>query len=42
VRIILEWILREIGWDGIDWTDLALDRGQWKVLVNTVMNLSVP
>jgi hypothetical protein len=32
---------REIGWDGMDWIDLAEDRDQW-VLVNTVMNLRVP
>jgi hypothetical protein len=30
--------LREIGWDDIDWIDLAQDRGQWRALVNTVMN----
>jgi hypothetical protein len=34
--------LREIGWDGIDWMDLAQDRDQWRALVNTVMNLRVP
>jgi hypothetical protein len=34
--------LREVGWDGIDWIDLAQDRDQWKTLVNTVMNLRVP
>jgi hypothetical protein len=34
--------LREIGWDDIDWIDLAQDRDQWKVLVNRVMNLRVP
>jgi hypothetical protein len=34
--------LREIGWDGIDWIDLAHDRDKWSVLVNTVMNLRVP
>jgi hypothetical protein len=27
-RIILEWILREIGWEGVDWLYLAQDRGQ--------------
>jgi hypothetical protein len=30
--------LRELGWDGVDWIDLAEDRDQWKDLVNTVMN----
>jgi hypothetical protein len=34
--------LREIGWDGMDWIDLAKDRDQWRALVNTVMNLRVP
>jgi hypothetical protein len=31
--------LREIGWDGMDWTGLAQDRDQWRALVNTAMNL---
>jgi hypothetical protein len=31
--------LRETGWCGMDWTDLAQDRGQWRALVNTVMNI---
>jgi hypothetical protein len=34
--------LREIGWDGMDWIDLAQDMDQWRALVNTVMNLRVP
>jgi hypothetical protein len=34
--------LREIGWDVVDWVDLAQDRNQWRALVNTVMNLRVP
>jgi hypothetical protein len=34
--------LREIGWGGMDWIDLAEDRDQWRDLVNTVMNLRVP
>jgi hypothetical protein len=34
--------LSEIGCVGIDWIDLALDRDQWRALVNTVMNLQVP
>jgi hypothetical protein len=33
---------REIGWDGMDWIELAQDRDQWRTLVNTVMNLRVP
>jgi hypothetical protein len=34
--------LREIGWDGGDWIDLAQDRDQWTALVKAVMNLRVP
>jgi hypothetical protein len=34
--------LREIGWDGVGWIELAQDRVQWRALVNTVMNLPVP
>jgi hypothetical protein len=30
--------LREIGWGGMDWINLAQDRDQWRALVNTVMN----
>jgi hypothetical protein len=30
---------REMGWDGMDWIDLAQNRGQLRALVNTVMNL---
>jgi hypothetical protein len=41
-RIILKWILREIGWCGIDWNYLGQDRDQWGTLLNTVINLRVP
>jgi hypothetical protein len=33
---------REVGWDGIDWIDLAQNRDQWRALVSTIMNLRVP
>jgi hypothetical protein len=33
--------LTEIGWDGMDWVDLAQDRDHWRALVNTVMNIRV-
>jgi hypothetical protein len=39
---ILKKDLREIGWGGVDWIDLAQDRNQWRTLVNMVMNLRVP
>jgi hypothetical protein len=34
--------LCEIGWDGMDWIDLAGDGDHWWALVNTVMNIRVP
>jgi hypothetical protein len=34
--------LRETGWDGMGWIDLAQDRDQWRALVNAVMNLRIP
>jgi hypothetical protein len=33
--------IREIGWGGMDWIDLAKDRDQWRNFVNTVMNFRV-
>jgi hypothetical protein len=33
--------LREVGWGGLDWIDLAQDRYRWQAVVNTVMNLQV-
>jgi transposase len=34
--------IRDIGWSGMDWIYLDDDRGRWRALVNTVMNLRVP
>jgi hypothetical protein len=42
IEFYIKWILREIGWDGGDWIDLAQDRDQWRALVKAVMNLGVP
>jgi hypothetical protein len=33
--------LRETGWRGMDWIDLAQDMDQWRALINTVMNFRV-
>jgi hypothetical protein len=38
----IEMNLREIGWGGRNWIDLAQDRYQWRALVKTAMNLRVP
>jgi hypothetical protein len=34
--------LKETGWDGMDWIDLAQDKNKWRALVYMVMNLRVP
>jgi hypothetical protein len=34
--------LREIGWGGMDWINLAQDKDQWRVAVNRVKNIPVP
>jgi hypothetical protein len=39
---IIKMDIRELGWDGVDWIDMAQDRDQWRALVNTVLNLRVP
>jgi hypothetical protein len=33
---------REIGWVSMNWIDWTQDIGQWRVLVNTMINLRVP
>jgi hypothetical protein len=34
--------LREIGYGGMEWIDLAHDRDKWKALVNTAINFRLP
>jgi len=34
--------LQEVGCVGMDWIDLAQDRGRWWELVNAIMNFRVP
>jgi hypothetical protein len=34
--------LHEVGWEGVDWIDMAQDRDRWRALVIAVMNLRVP
>jgi hypothetical protein len=34
--------LVEVGWGDVDWIGLAQDRGRWRAVVNSVLNLRVP
>jgi hypothetical protein len=33
--------IKEVGWEGVDWIDLAQDRDMWQDPTNKVMNLRV-
>jgi hypothetical protein len=33
--------IKEIGWEGVNWIDLAQDRDKWRDPTNKVMNLRV-
>jgi hypothetical protein len=33
--------LVEVGWGDVDWIGLAQDRGRWRALVNSVLDLQV-
>jgi hypothetical protein len=34
--------VREIGWEGVNWINLAQDRDQWRAVMNTALKLRVP
>jgi len=37
----VEICIKEIGWEGMEWIDLAQDTGKWRAVVNTVMNFGL-
>jgi hypothetical protein len=38
---IIKILLKEIGWTGVKWINLAQDKYRWQVLAKTVMDLRV-
>jgi hypothetical protein len=34
--------LQDVGWESMDWNDLAQDKDRWRAFVNVVTNLRVP
>jgi len=34
--------IQEVGYEGMDWIQLAENRGRWRTVVNAVTNLRVP
>jgi len=30
---------KPIGWEGVDWIDLASDRDKWRTVIDWIMNL---
>jgi len=41
-RILVKRILKEIGWDGVNWIDLAQDKDKCRAFLNAKMRLRVP
>jgi hypothetical protein len=40
--IILKMDIKEVGWGGKQWIDLAQDMDRWWAIVNEVINIRVP
>jgi hypothetical protein len=38
----IRMVLKETGWEGMDWIHLAQDREQWRAVLNAVMSLRAP
>jgi hypothetical protein len=41
-RIVVKWILREIGWEGVELITLSEQKDMSQVLADTIRNLQVP
>jgi hypothetical protein len=38
---IVKMDVKEVGWEGVDWFDVADGRDKWRAVVNVAMNLGV-
>jgi hypothetical protein len=38
----IKMYVREIGWGGVDWSNVAEERDHWRAIVNTITNIRVP
>ena len=38
----IKMALQNVGYEGMDWIDVAQDRDRWRALENAVMNFRVP
>ena len=38
-RVTVKWILKEIGWESVEWINLFQDKGMRQVFVNVLINL---
>jgi hypothetical protein len=41
-EVYIKLDLYEVGWEDMDWIDLAVERGRWRAVVNAAVNLRVP
>jgi hypothetical protein len=38
----IKMVAQDVGWRGMDWTNLTQDRDRWRALVNEIINIRVP
>jgi hypothetical protein len=38
-RVTVKWILKEIGWESVEWINLFQDKDMRQVVINTLINI---